>query len=71
MSKKDIKVGDKVVFRNKYISELHAIVESINEYGRLKCRLCEPITHIEVMPTQIEVVSNTKRENESDNRDSR
>lgn len=56
MSKKDIKIGDKVVYRNMYGPDIYAIVESEGKYGGLKCRLCEPITHIEAMPDQLELV---------------
>lgn len=56
MSKKDIKIGDKVVYRSKYTSDIYAIVECESKYGGLKCRLCEPITHIEAMPNQLELV---------------
>lgn len=56
MNEQDIKIGDKVVFRNMFSADMYAIVESINEYGGLRCRLIEPITHIEAMPNQLELV---------------
>lgn len=57
MSKnKDIKIGDIVVYRTLIANDMYAIVESINKYGGLRCRLCEPITHIEAMPGQLELV---------------
>ena len=56
MTEQDIKIGDKVVYRNMFAADMYAIVESINEYGGLRCRLIEPITHIEAMPSQLELV---------------
>jgi hypothetical protein len=56
MSRKDIKIGDKVVCRNPLMANKYAIVEGIGRYGGLRCRLCEPITHIEAMPDQLELV---------------
>ena len=56
MSRKDIKIGDKVVYHTLLANDMYAIVESVNKYGGLRCRLCEPITHIEAMPRQVELV---------------
>jgi hypothetical protein len=60
MSKKDIKVGDMVVYRNMLSADMYAIVESVNKYGGLRCRLCEPITHIEAAPEQLELATEEK-----------
>ena len=56
MTEQEIKVGDKVVYRSMYAPDIYAIVECEGKYGGLMCRLCEPITHIEAMPNQLELV---------------